>query len=114
MDGKRMILIVNFLGRIQVVFRKRHGKAAVLPGVRGKTSFFIAITLIKYPLNGHLRLGPVISWLPLVKVIVKQAPKGRGVAQEGEPSRRVRKYELLRMDSALQLPKYNTNEWIGI
>jgi hypothetical protein len=29
MDGKIMILIVNFLGRILVAFRKMHGKAAV-------------------------------------------------------------------------------------
>jgi len=27
MDGKRKILIVNFLGHIQVAFRKMHGKA---------------------------------------------------------------------------------------
>ena len=26
-DGKRKILIVNFLGHIQVAFRKMHGKA---------------------------------------------------------------------------------------
>jgi hypothetical protein len=32
MDGKRMILIVNFLGQILVAFRKTHGKPAVLPG----------------------------------------------------------------------------------
>ena len=32
MDGKRMILIVNFLGQILIAFRKTHGKAAVLPG----------------------------------------------------------------------------------
>jgi len=27
MDGKRRILIINFLGHIQVAFRKMHGKA---------------------------------------------------------------------------------------
>jgi hypothetical protein len=48
MDGKRIILIVNFFGRILVAFRKTHGKAAVLSVSTPR----LAITLIKYPLKG--------------------------------------------------------------
>ena len=47
MDGKRMILIVNFLGRILVAFSSSP-RIKLFDGVHGNTSFFsLAITLIK-------------------------------------------------------------------
>ena len=49
----------------------------------------LTMILAKYPLHEHL--VQLYSQFPLVKVIVKPAPKGRGDAHERSEERRVGK-----------------------
>jgi hypothetical protein len=96
MDGKRMILILSFLGIL-----------SSLTALNYLMGFMETRCSLGAPLSYNFNSGDSsssYSGLPLVKVIVKWAPKGRGVAYG---------YGNI-MDSALQLSKDNANKWIGI